>query len=157
MIPLRKVNEVPATLKPKAIETAIAAFVREGNPSGVPLNADGLFNQLVENVASVVIFKAPGRFCWIAEDEGEVVGWALTHVAKDVDNSLCYWMTDAYVSPKWRRKPEVKEWFKAMEADAAANFCKHVIIPSSRNTEAYCRFLGKGWHPYVVLLKKDLV
>lgn len=144
-------------MKPHAIEDAVGAFVLDSHALDVPMDPDGLFNQLVENVAAVIIFKTPGRYCWIAEDDGEVVGWALTHVAKDVDNSLCYWMTDAYVAPKWRGKPEVKEWFKALEADATANFCKHVIIPSSRNTEAYCRFLGKGWHPYVVLLKKDLV
>jgi hypothetical protein len=43
-----------------------------------------------------------------------------------------------------------------MEADAAASFCKHIIIPSSREPKSYCKFLGQGWHQYVVLLKKDI-
>ena len=154
MLPLRKVNEVPATLNPKAIERAVAAFIEQSNAENV--NKDGYFNQIVENIAAVVVFKTPGRYFWIAEDHGEVIGWALTHISKDVDNSLCYWQTDAWVDPKWRRKPEVKQWKLSMEEDARANFCKHILIPSSRGSEAYCRFLGEGWHTYVVLLKKDL-
>ncbi len=156
MIPLRKVNELPPTLKPKAIERAISAFIEDSHSTDVPIDPNGLFNQLVENVASVCIFKVPGRYFWIAEDDGEVIAWALTHVSKDVDNNLCYWQTDAWVAPQWRGKPEVKLWNKQLEDDAKASFCKHIIIPSSRNTEAYCRFLGQGWHPYVMLLKKDL-
>ena len=156
MIPLRKVNEVPVTLKPKAIETAVASFIQDSHSTDVPLNSDGLFNQLVENIASVCIFKTSGRFVWIAEDNGEVIAFALSHISKDVDNSLCYWMTDAWVAPSWRRRPEVKGWFQQMRQDAVASFCKHIIIPSSRGADAYCRFLGDGWHPYVVLLKQDL-
>ena len=155
MIQLRKINKLPSTLKPKAIERAVAAFVSQSHAENV--DKDGYFNQIIENIAAVVLFRSPGRNVWLAEDDGEVVAFALTHVAKDVDNKLCYWQTDAWVDPKWRHKPEVKEWSKLLEEDAAASFCKHIIIPSSREPKAYCRFLGKGWHPYVVLLKKDLV
>lgn len=156
MIPLRKVNDVPSSLKPKAIETAIAAFIKDSHSTDVPLDPIGLFNQLVENVAAVCIFKTQGRYCWIAEEDGEVIAFALTHISKDVDNSLCYWMTDAWVAPHWRRKPEVKSWFAQLTEDAKKSFCKHIIIPSSRGQDGYCRFLGEGWHPYVVLLKQDL-
>lgn len=156
MTPLRKVDAIPSTLRPKAIERAVDAFIKESNPYSVPVNSDGLFNQIIENIASVVTFRVPGRYLWLAEEDGEVIAWALTHISKDVDNSLCYWQTDAWVAKQWRGRPEVKEWNKKLEEDAKANFCKHIIIPSSRNSKAYCRFLGEGWHPYVVLLKKDL-
>lgn len=153
---LRKVNEIPSTLKPRAIETAVDSFIRDSRSTEIPINDDGLFNQIIENIASVVTFKAPGRYFWLAEEEGEVIAFALTHISKDVDNSLCYWQTDAWVAPHWRHKPEVKEWNRLLEEDAKAHFCKHLIIPSSRGSKAYCRFLGEGWHEYVVLLKKDL-
>ena len=155
MIPLRKITEVPSTLKPKAIERAIEAFIEDSHSTDIPLSKDGLYNQLVENVAGVVVFHTPGRFFWLAEEDGEVIAFALTHISKDIDNSLCYWQTDAWVHKSWRGKPEVKQWNKQLEEDAKASFCKHIIIPSSRGSEAYCRFLGEGWHPYVVLLKKD--
>lgn len=156
MTPLRIVKDIPSTLQPKAIETAVAAFVKDSRSSDVPINVDGLYNQIIENIASAVIFKAPSRFFWLAEDAGEVIAFALTHISKDVDNSLCYWQTDAWVAPEWRRRPEVKEWNKQLEEHAKASFCKHILIPSSRGSDAYCRFLGTGWHEYVVLLKKDL-
>lgn len=154
MTPLRKVKELPATLNPKAIERAVAAFIDQSHAENV--DKDGYFNQTIENIASVVITQTPGRYFWLAEEDGEVIAWALTHVSKDVDNKLCYWQTDAWVDPKWRHKPEVKQWNKLLEEDAKANFCKHIIIPSSREPKAYCRFLGEGWHTYVVLLKKDI-
>lgn len=156
MPPFRKINDIPSTLKPKAIENAVDAFIRESHSTDVPLDANGLYTQLIENIAGIVVFKIPSRYFWMAEEDGEVIAFALTHVAKDVDNSLCYWQTVAWVHPRWRGKPVVKEWNRQLEEDAKANFCKHILIPSSRNTEAYCRFLGKGWHPYLVLLKKDL-
>lgn len=154
LIPLRKVKALPDTLNPKAIERAVTAFIEQSNAGHV--DKDGYFNQIIENIASVLIFQTPGRFFWIAEEDGEVAAWALTHISKDVDNKLCYWQTDAWVHPKWRGKKVVKQWNALLEEDAKASFCKHILIPSSRGTESYCRFLGKGWHPYVVLLKKDL-
>lgn len=154
MTQLKKVSSIPDSLSLHAIDRAVGAFVEQSHAENV--DKTGYYNQIIENIASVVIFKVPGRYFWLAEENGEVVAWALTHVAKDVDNKLCYWQTDAWVHPKWRHKPEVKQWNKLLEEDAKANFCKHIIIPSSRDPKAYCRFLGEGWHTYVVLLKKDL-
>lgn len=151
---LRKVKEIPSTLNPKAIDRAVAAFIEQSHADNV--DKDGYYNQIIENIAAVILFQTPGRYFWLAEDGGEVVAWALTHISKDVDNVLCYWQTDAWVDPKWRRKPEVKQWKQLLEDHAKESFCKHILIPSSRGSKAYCRFLGKGWHPYVVLLKKDL-
>jgi len=153
MTPLRKVKSIPASLNPKAIERAVASFVEQSHADNVDKN--GYYNQIIENMAAVLLFRQPGRNVWIAEDAGEVIGFALTHVAKDVDNKLCYWMTDAWIDPKWRHTV-AKEWHMLMEADAAASFCKHIIIPSSREPKSYCKFLGQGWHQYVVLLKKDI-
>jgi hypothetical protein len=152
----QRVTELPRHLNPQAIEKAVAAFVRDSRASRVPLDLGGLYNQLIENIAAITVFKTPGHFFWAACEGGDVVAFALTHVSKDVDNSLCYWMSDAWVDPRWRRQPEVKSWFQQLRQHAKDSFCKHIIIPSSRGVKAYCRFLGKDWHPYVALLKQDL-
>lgn len=154
---LQKVSELPTNLKPGAIEAAVAAFITDSHSKETPLNSDGLFNQIIENIAAACLFKTPGRNFWIAEENGDVIAFALTHVAKDVDNTLCYWMTDAWVDPRRRGHADVKIWLRQLQQDATQSFCKHIIIPSSRGARAYCRFLGEGWHPYVVLLKRDLV
>lgn len=154
---LRKVNSIPETLNAGAIDRAINSFVSDCRIDPTSTNINGLKQQLTDAIASVVIFKNnPNTFFWLAEEKGEVIAWSLTHVSKDVDNSLCYWMTDAWVARSYRRTPYPKEWFQAMRTDAKKLMCKHILIPSSRGTQAYCRFLGKGWHEYLKILKEDL-
>lgn len=158
MQPFRKVTELPASLKPGAIEAAVAAFVKDSRADNVPLDADGLYNQLITNIACITIMKnyPTGQF-WLAEDHhGNVIAWAMGNVSKDVDNQLCMWWTNAWVAPSYRRTPIVKEWFQQLRAEAKRLMCKHILIPSSRGVEAYCRFLGKQWHPYVTILKEDI-
>lgn len=155
MHPLQKVKSLP--VPSASIEKAVAAFVSECNQYNVPYSDDGLYNQTVENISSILM--NPGtdsHHLWLAWDGDEVLAYVLAHVAKDVDNSLCYWLTQAYVSPKVRRQPCVKQWFGLLRDEARNKFCKHIIIPASRNVKAYCRFLGQGWHPYVCLLKEDI-
>lgn len=84
------------------------------------------------------------------------MAYALTHVAKDVDNQLCFWMTQAWVHPKIRGQKVVKEMLQQLREEAKRLLCRHIIIPSSRGVAAYCRFLGKGWKPHVTLLKEDI-
>lgn len=157
MSPFRKLNEIPSSFKPGAIDRAIENFIRDSRVTDVPFSESGLKQQLTEAVASILVFKNnPAAYFWAAEHEGEIVAWALTHVSKDVDNSLCYWMTDAWVDKKVRFHPIVKEWFKLLREDAKHLGCKHILIPSSRGSKGYCRFLGKGWHPYLQILKEDI-
>lgn len=157
MSPFRKLKEIPESLKPGAIDRAIRQFVNDSHVLDVPISKPGLIQQLTDVIASILVFKSnPTTFFWAAEDNGEVVAWALTHVSKDVDNSLCYWMTDAWVDKSLRRTILVRKWLEALKADAKFLGCKHILIPSSRGMKAYCRFLGKGWHPYLTILKEDI-
>jgi len=153
-----KITNLPSELASGAIERAVNSFIQESRVLDVPLNKDGLFNQIIENIASIILFKTnpTGQFWIEIDDKGEVVTWALAHMAKDVDNTLCFIATDAWVRKDFRFKPEVKKWFEELRKEAKRNMCKHFIIPSSRNTKAYCRFLGGGFHKYVTLLKEDL-
>jgi IS1 family transposase len=157
LIPLRKINEIPKSLNSGAIDRSIDAFLKDSHVTDVPINAAGLKQQLTDTIASVVVFKNnPTVYYWVAEYEGEIVAWVLTHATKDVDNSMCYWMTDTWVAPQLRRNPIVKTWYQLLREDAKHLGCKHILIPSSRNTKAYLRFLGKGWHEYLTILKEDI-
>src|ERR1700752_2982295 len=108
MTPLLKLNSIPSSFNPGAIDRAIDKFIQDSHVKDVPISESGLKQQITDVIASIVVFKNnPSTFFWASEQDGEVVGWALTHVSKDVDNSLCYWMTDAWVAPYLRRNPEV--------------------------------------------------
>lgn len=157
MIPLRKLNEIPASLNTGALDRAIQSYLNDNHLDPTQVNLAGLKQQITDAIAAVVVFKNnPGVDLWVAEEDGEVVSWTLAHVSKGVDNTLCYSMTDAWVTPAYRMKPIVKEWFRTMRTEAKRLMCKHILIPSSRGAEAYCRFLGKGWHQYLTILKEDI-
>lgn len=154
---LRQIKEIPLTLKQNEFERVLKLFVEESDQYQVPVNKIGFFNQLLENIASILIFKnSPHAQVWIAEDSGLIKALALTHITKDVDNSLCLNWVTAWVDPEYRRKFLVKEWYAQIKEFAKTQMCKHLVIVSSRNPKAYCRFLGRGVHPYAVLLKEDI-
>ncbi len=157
MNPLRIVNNLDLKLRPGAIEAAVRSFVEDSHAEESGANKLGLYHQTIEGIAAATVFKMDqSRQFWVADEEGEVMAYALTHVSKDVDNSLCFWMTQAWVHPILRGSKQVKGWLQLLRAEAKKNLCKHIIIPSSRENRAYCRFLGKGWKPYVTLLKEDI-
>lgn len=142
----------------KEIENAVANFVQESDTEyNCPLNRQGLFQQTMQNIGNLVINKPNGCFLWIDIDEvGRVLGYVLTHISRDVDNELCYYMTQAWLHPKLRNGRYAKEAIKLLRSHAKQMLCKHIIVVSSRNTKAYLRFLGGKFHPYVTLLKEDI-
>ena len=152
----RKIFKFPQHLNKGAIERAVEAFVNDSHTLETGAEPQGLYNQTLESMAGILMFNQDGRQLWMADHEGEVFSYAMAHVSKDVDNKLCYWITQAWVSPKCRRHPVVKAWYEQLRAEAKKLFCKHIILPSSRNEKAYIRFLGKKYHKYVTLLKEDI-
>lgn len=154
---LQRIVDLPRSLRANAIEEAVEAFVRESHITDSGCDGIGLFNQIIEAIASITIFKNnPSAHFWLAEENGEVAAWALAHMSKDVDNQLSYWMTDAWVAKAYRNKPIVKEWFNTMRNEGKRLMCRHLLIPSSRNTKAYLRFLGRDWTKYLTILKEDI-
>ena len=139
-----------------AIEKAVKSFVADSHTEETHADPIGLYNQTLECIAQAVLFKQDGRQFWMAEHDGEVYAYALAHVSKDVDNCLCYWITQAWVHPQVRHHKIVKIWRDQLIEQAKKCMCKHILIPSSRSTRAYLRFLGHGFHKYVELLKADL-
>lgn len=155
---LRKITKLSElNLKPKAIEFAVMNFVRDSHTEESGADPLGLYNQTLENIAACTLFRHDdSRNFWAAEVSGEIMAYALTHTSKDVDNKLCYWATQAWVHPRLRNTPIVKEMWQTLRNDAFNSMAAHIIIPSSRGVRGYCRFLGTGWKPYITLLKEDL-
>lgn len=154
----KRINNLSeVTLRPRAIEDAVEAFVKDSHTEETGANPDGLYQQTIETIAHATIFQHDdSRQFWIAVEEGEVMAYAIAHISKDVDNRLCMWLTQAWVHPIIRGSKEVKGWFQLLRSEAKRCMCAHILIPSSRGVEAYCRFLGKGWHQYCTILKEDI-
>lgn len=157
MLLLKKITSLPDNLKYKAIELAVFNFVNDSHTLESKADPKGLYNQTIESISAATTFgTAEARQFWIAEEDGEVMSYVLANVSKDVDNSLCYWINQAYVHKKYRGTKMTKVWHMQLVNEAKRLMCKHIIMPSSRNPEAYKRFLGMGIHTYVTLLKQDL-
>lgn len=152
----KRVVKFPEHLNKGAIERAVEAFVNESHTLESGAEPQGLYNQTLESMAQVLMFNQDGRQVWMADHEGEVVAYALCHVSKDVDNKLCYWITQGWVHSRVKGHKIVKVWYGVLKDEAKKLFCKHIVMPSSRNPKAYIRFLGKQVHTYVTLLKEDI-
>ncbi len=154
---LQKLKELPTTLNPGAVDRALESFIHDSHVVVEGVDILGIRQQLRDSVAASVIFKnSPESFIWVAEENGEVAAWAMTQKRLGIDNTQCYWMTNAWVAKPHRFKPYVKDWFQTLRADAKAQGCAHILIPSSRSSRAYCRFLGGGFKEYLTILKEDI-
>jgi len=148
-------GSLPDTLKEGSIIDAISTNYDEMDQiEGV--NKRGFICQTLQMIANATFLKKDGDF-WLAEnDDGKCGGYLLARFVMDIDNSLCYWVSQAYVSKEHRGKKTL-DGFKTVREHAKKNFAKHIVAVSGRhNTEAYCRLLGKGYHKYATLLKEDL-
>ena len=151
-----KLRTYPKRKDIKAIEKAVDRFVKESNRDNTPLDNLGFYTQTLQLIAQAILSKNENSQFWIALHKHEVIAYSLCNVSLDVDNTLCYWITQTYVNPIARCHPIIKIWRQQLFDEAKRLGCKHIIIPSSRNTKAYQRWLGEGWHPYVTLIKKDI-
>ena len=153
---LKKLSKLPTNLNSGAVERAVKSFVADSHTLETHSDPTGLYNQTLECIASACIMNQDGRQFWMAEHNGEVYAYALAHVSKDVDNQLCYWITQSWVHKDVRGHKIVKIWKDQLVAEGKRLLCRHIVIPSSRGSKGYLRFLGQGWHKYVELLKVDL-
>ncbi len=140
------------------LEHAVRNFCQESDVEFKACeNLQGLYQQTMQNIANQILTKPQGQYLWLDTDEvGRVVGYVKTHISRDVDNELCYYMTQAYLSPKYRCTNYAKEAIALLRKHARQSFCKHIIVVSSRNTKAYLRFLRGDFKPYITLLKEDI-
>lgn len=146
-------KEIPKDLDVKSVDRAVQEFTKDSHCID---NKIGLANQTIENIARSVLTNCKDQFFWGVIDNNELTGYVLTHLSKDVDDSLCYYMTQAWLHPKYRHSLFAKNCLQKLREHAKDLGCKHIIIPSSRGTNGYLRWLGKQWHVYVTLLKEDI-
>ena len=138
----------------KQVEAAVKDFIKTSHlPQGI--DAEGFYYQTLEAIAQTTHLNGAGDF-WLATCKGRVLVYGLAHIAKDLDQKLCYHISQMWVAKEYRGSPIVKEWWEQIRQRAKDLFCKHLVIVSSRSPKAYMRFLGHGMHPYAFMLKEEL-
>lgn len=152
----KKITKLPDGLTYKAVEDAVRAFVEDSHTAETGADPNGLYQQTLENIANCLVFGRECNQVWMCVEEGKVLSYVLTYISKDIDNKLCYWISQAWVDKSLRCKKEVKEWYQMLRSEAKRLGCKHIVVPSSRGVKAYLRFLGDGWHLHLSLLKEDI-
>lgn len=151
MIHLMK-GELPSNLKPGAIERAVKEFLKEVDIYGEQV---GFFNQTIGAIHAA-IYQSNGDFWLAVGEDGEVDAYVLGNVMREVDNRLTYWLSQAWAHPRRRQNGWTKACWQQLRQKAKDYLCKHIVVVSGRGEEAYCRWLGKGWHHYASLLKEDI-
>lgn len=136
------------------LEYHVRLFAEESNQYDIPMDEDGFYDQTILGIVRRGLANEGGDL-WLGIDNGSVTAFALTHTSVDVDNKLCFWITCAYVAKHYRGTQYFSDCYGVLEAEAKRLGAAHVVIPSSRNNAAYLRKLP-GFHPYVMLLKKDM-
>lgn len=152
------IRHLPKHLNNKAIEKAVQTFITDTTQYGQGINPIGMFNSTIQSIAQacVLTHDGTGGDFWAAiGDDGEVYAYSLAKILIDIDNTPTYWVTQGWISKQYRHH-YLKMGWKALEAHARANLCKHMINVTDRHAKAYLRFLGDEWHTYATLLKKDL-
>ncbi len=135
------------------IENAVRQFSKENH---APQEEAGLVQQTFEGIVHATELKTPGHFFWLVLQDNMPVGYIMSHIGKDVDNKLCYWITQAYADHNVRGEAFIKDFYKILKEHAKKLFCSHILIPSSREAKAYMRWLGPDLHVYATILKEDI-
>lgn len=137
------------------IDKAVKSFANEVEIKGDKI---GFVNQTLESIASSTFLRkeGSGNDFWTLEDEDGLKGYVLAGLSKDVDNQLCYWVSQAWLHPQYRGTGNVKEYWQTLKDYAKQNFCKHILIISGRGNRAYQRLLGRSLSEYATILKEDI-
>jgi len=155
MRPFLVKGSLPDTLKHGSIVSAIVSnFDQMDWVPGV--SREGFIQQTLLSIANATFLKVGGDFWLIENADGTCGGYMLARFVVDIDNKLCYWISQVYVAKEHRGKGS-KEAFQVIREYAKKNLASHIVAVSGReNSKAYCRFLGEGYHKYATLLKEDL-
>ena len=136
------------------IEAAVKDFIKTSH-SCPGVDEAGLYNQTLEAIAGSTILNHGGDF-WLGTDSNGVCAYALCRIVKDIDNRLTYWCAQSWMRSDIRGLKWYRFGMDKIRQRAKECFCSHLVIVSSRNADAYLRFLGKSWSLYASLLKFDL-
>lgn len=145
---------IPEGFAPQ-IENAVRDFMGSSHlPESI--DREGFFRQTLQSIAAASYLSQGGEL-WLGTMNGRLVTYILAHVGNDYDGRLAYTVTQAWVRKDQRGKKWVKEAWEQVRQRAKDCLCKHFAVLSSRGkTEAYCRFLGKGFRYYGEILKQEI-
>jgi len=147
-----RINSLPKGLYAQ-VEAAVRDFIDASRIKNI--DKEGLYLQTLEAIANIAVNHGSGD-CWIAIQDGKLLCYVMASVLREVDGKLTYWVSQGWVHKSMRGSPIVKDWWQQIRQRAKECFCKHVIVVSSRGTDAYCRWLRPGYHKYLSILKEDL-
>ena len=150
--------EIVKTIPAKFVEQlklAVKDFMVSSNMApGV--NPVGFQSQTAQAMANATFLNGAGADFWLMTQGDQVLAYVLASIVRDIDGELTYWVSQAWVKRNMRGNIAIKMAWQRIRERAQQTFCKHIVVVSSRGSEAYCRWLGKGWHEYAWLLKEDL-
>lgn len=137
------------------IEMAVRDFMSSSHmPDGV--DKEGFYRQTLQSIAAASYLNQGGDL-WLGFLNGKLVTYILAHVGNDFDGRLAYTVSQAWVRKDQRGQKWVKDAWEQVRQRAKDCLCKHFVVLSSRGkTAAYCRFLGRGFHPYAEILKQEI-
>lgn len=137
------------------IQQAVLDFI---SSSGLPEGIDrkGFYYQTLQAIANSAIL-GQGRELWLGIRDGELYTYILASISPDFDGRLAYTVMQAWVRKDQRGKPWVRDAWKTVRQRAKDTLCSHfVVLSTKKNTKAYCRFLGRGFHKISETLKEEL-
>lgn len=147
------VKDIPSKYTAQ-IENAVRDFMVSSH-LGEGISPEGFLQQTLQSISNATFLNGVGDF-WLMTEKDRVLAYVLAHITRDIDNTLTYWASQAWVHRDRRGDISIPMAWQKIRERAKACFCKHIVVVSSRGSEAYCRWLGKGWHEYARLLKEDL-
>lgn len=147
-------NAIPRDMS-KQFSDAVIDFVGSSNfPDGIDKN--GFYYQTLQAIANSAIL-GQGRELWLGINGDQLYTYILASIAPDFDGRLAYTVHQAWVRKDQRGKPWVKEAWQKVKQRAKDTLCSHFVVHSTKErTEAYCRFLGSGFHKVSEILKEEL-
>lgn len=106
------------------------------------MQLDGFVAHTMDQIVAACIGNGE---LWVCSDGTNLLGYMLGALTKDINNEMTYVVRQGWVHQSLRRSPKVKEMLRTILLNAKQNFCRHVVIVTSRNPDVYLRWLGKGW------------
>lgn len=137
------------------IQAAVIDFVRSsGLPDGVDVK--GFYYQTLQSIANSAIL-GQGRELWLGTHKGKLLTYILASISPDFDGRLAYTVHQAWVKNEERGQPWVRAAWQLVRQRAKNTLCTHFVVHSTKGrTEAYCRFLGKGFRKHSEILKEEI-
>lgn len=147
-------NAIPSGMN-EQFSDAVVDFMGSSNlPQGI--DKQGFFYQTLQAIAQTAIL-GQGRELWLGIKDGQLYTYILASIAPDFDGRLAYTVSQAWVRQDQRGKPWVKEAWEKVRQRAKDTLCSHFVVHSTKGrTDAYCRFLGDGFHRVSEILKQEL-